>query len=271
MHKQWIGCAAQNFRPNRGAFQPEAVVLHRTGGSLSDIDARCNQAGTFSSAHYAVGTDGLAHQYVEESGTAFHAGVVVSPTWRLIKPGQNPNLYTIGIELAGNAGERVTDVQYDAAASLSAEILRRYQIAFDADHVVLHSEIRADRACPGAGFDRNELLRRIQAAARVPAQAKVTEQEVKVLRDSNVREGRPSTSARIVRVAPANSTEPVMGFTDQGERVEGNSYWYRTEGGNYIWAGGTDAPNPVAPQLPQPVSLPAAPALSPSPRAAISA
>ena len=262
MHKQWCGCSPQNFRADRGAFKPEAVVLHRSGGSLADIDARGQQAGTFSSAHYGIGADGAVHQYVEESDTAFHAGIVVSPVWTLIKPGQNPNFYTIGIELAGNAADTPSDAQYAAAADLVAEIAGRQQMALDADHIVMHSEIRSDRACPGAGFDRNELLRRTQAAAAVPAQANETEQQVRVLRNSNVREGQPSTSARVVRVTPANSTEPVVGFTDQGERLEGNSYWYRTQDGNYIWAGGTDAPNPVTPKRPQPVSLPAAPALS---------
>jgi len=262
MHKQWCGCSPQNFRPDRGAFKPEAVVLHRSGGSLADIDARCLQAGTFSSAHYGIGADGAVHQYVEESDTAFHAGIVVNPAWRLIKPGQNPNFYTIGIELAGDAGDTPSDAQYSATADLLAEIGGRLQVPPDADHIVMHGEIRADRACPGAGFDRNELLRRIHAAAAFPAQANETEQEVRVLRNSNVREGQPSTSARIARVAPANSTESVAGFTDQGERVEGNSYWYRTQDGNYIWAGGTDAPNPVSPKRPQPVLLAAAPALS---------
>jgi peptidoglycan hydrolase-like protein with peptidoglycan-binding domain len=95
------------------------------------------------------------------------------------------------------------------------------------------------------------------------------EQEVQILRNCNVREGAASTSARIVRVAPANSTETVVGFTDQGERVQGNSYWYRTQDGNYIWAGGTASPNPVASQRPQPVALPAAPALSKAPSCGI--
>lgn len=252
MHKQWIGCSAQNFRPNRGTFQPEAVVLHRTGGSLSDIDARCNQGGSFSSAHYGVGTDGLIHQYVEESDTAFHAGVVVSPTWLLIKPGQNPNLYTIGIELAGNAGEPITDAEYEGAAGLIAEILRRCQIAVDVNHVVLHSEIRADRDCPGKGFDRNQFLTRIQAALAAPAPPADVEHEVQILRNSNVREAAPTTSARIVRVAAANTSLIVAGFTDQGERVDGNSYWYRTQDGNYVWAGATDAPNPTRPSQAQP-------------------
>jgi hypothetical protein len=65
-----------------------------------------------------------------------------------------------------------------------------------------------------------------------------------------------------VRVAPANSTVTIVGFTDQGERVQGNSYWYRTQDGNYFWAGGTDAPNPARPALPQPATPQNPPAIS---------
>ena len=261
MHKQWCGCSVQNFRPQRAGSKPEIVVVHRTGGSLAEIDARFLKAGTFCSAHYAIGDDGAVHQYVEESDTAFHAGVVANPEWTL-KPGQNPNLYSIGIELAGTSGDSVADAQYAAAAELLAEIGGRQKIDLDAGHIVLHSHVRADRDCPGEGFDLDELLRRATQAAAAPAQAHEMEQEVQVLRNCNVREGAPSTSARIVRVAPANSTETVVGFTDQGERVQGNCYWYRTQDGNYIWAGGTASPNPVAPKQPQPVPLPVAPALA---------
>src|SRR5215467_12695592 len=121
MHKQWCGCSAQNFRPQRAGSKPEIIVVHRTGGSLAEIDARFLKAGTFCSAHYAIGADGAVHQYVEESDTAFHAGVVANPEWTL-KPGQNPNLYSIGIELAGTSGDSVADAQYAAAAELLAEI-----------------------------------------------------------------------------------------------------------------------------------------------------
>jgi hypothetical protein len=44
--------------------------------------------------------------------------------------------------------------------------------------------------------------------------------------------------------------------------VGGNSYWYRTEDGNYFWAGATDAPHPAAPEAARPVAL-AAPAAAP--------
>ena len=259
MYKQWVGCNAQNFQAGRTGLNPQAVVVHRTGGSLDDIDKRCAQAGSFSSAHYAVGIDGSIHQYVEEADTAFHAGVVVNATWGLIQAGRNPNLYTFGIELEGNAGQPVADTQYDAAAALLADITARWKIAADADHIILHDEIRAGRNCPGGGFDRAELVKRVQAAAQPAPAAAPVPWQVRVLRDTNVREGTPSSSARIVRVAPANSVETVAGFTDLGERVGGNSYWYRTEDGNYMWAGSTDSPNPASPEPAQPVPL-AAPA-----------
>ncbi|HEY7390403.1 MAG TPA: peptidoglycan recognition family protein [Bryobacteraceae bacterium] len=257
MYKQWIGCSSGNFQIGRAGLRPEAVVVHRTGGSLADIDARFLKAGTFSSAHYAIGIDGSVHQYVEEADTAFHAGIVVNPTWTLIKTGKNPNLYTIGIELEGSAGEPVPEAQCRSAAGLIAEIAGRWQIAVDAHHLILHDEIRAGRNCPGAGFDREALLRNLPAPQTATPKT-VVERQVRILRNTNVREGGPSTNARIVRVAPGNSTETVSGFTDQGERVQGNSYWYRTQDGNYLWAGATDSPNPVQPEQPQPIPLPTA-------------
>ena len=259
MHKQWMGCDAGNFRSGRGDFKPEAVILHRSGGTLAEIDKRCSQTGTFTSAHYAIASDGSVHQYVEEADTAFHAGVVVNATWRLIKPGSNPNFYAIGIELEGDAADPTTSAQYDAAAALIAEIAARYQFGADVDHIVLHSEIRAGRSCPGDGFDRQQLLNRIAAAGTRPAPQADLAQEIRILRNSNVREGAPSTTARIVRVAVVNTTETVAGFTDQGERVAGNSYWYRTQDGNYFWAGATDLPHPVTTPEPRPVPLQALP------------
>lgn len=253
MHKQWIGCLASNFSTGRGGFKPEAIVIHRTGGSLQDIDARFGQTRSFSSAHYAVGIDGEIHQYVEETDTAFHAGVVVNPTWKLLKAGSNPNFYTIAIEQAGVTGDPITDSQYQATATLIAEIARTCQIAADTDHVVLHSEIRAGRLCPGDGFDRSSLLDRVKAALSVPDGSANSQTEVRVLTSANVRQGAPSTAARIVRVIPAGEIETASGFTDRGERISGNSYWYRTEDGNYFWAGATAAPNPVAAGQPQPV------------------
>jgi hypothetical protein len=260
MHKQWIGCLASNFASGRAGFKPEAIVIHRTGGSIQDIDARFAQTRSFSSSHYAVGLDGEVHQYVDEGDTAFHAGITLNSTWTLLKAGSNPNFYSIAIEEAGSAGDTIRDVQYDATAELIAEIARHWQIAADANHVVLHSEIRDGRLCPGAGFDRTVLLAKVNAALAVSANTAPGETEIRVLMNANVREGTPSTRARIVRVIPVGQIELALDFTDRGERINGNSCWYRTEDGNYFWAGATTAPNPVgAQQEPQPVSSPTPP------------
>jgi N-acetylmuramoyl-L-alanine amidase len=104
MHKQWFGCCADNFKSGRGGLKPEAIVIHRSGGRLTELDARCKKPRAFSSAHYGVGPAGEVHQYVDERDTAFHAGIVVNPTANIVnaKTGINPNLYTIANRRPGS-------------------------------------------------------------------------------------------------------------------------------------------------------------------------
>src|SRR5438874_2970529 len=98
----WIGCAPGNFRQGRPAgFRPEAVVIHIMDGPMSAADSHFNDPKAKVSAHYGIGRDGEIHQYVKETDTAFHAGIIVNPIWPLLKPGVNPNFYTIGIEHEG--------------------------------------------------------------------------------------------------------------------------------------------------------------------------
>src|SRR4051812_26075993 len=59
MKKTTIACAASNFSPGRPTgIQPEAIVLHRTGGTADQTRIRFLDAATVTSAHYFVGTDG---------------------------------------------------------------------------------------------------------------------------------------------------------------------------------------------------------------------
>ena len=105
-----------------------------------------------------VGKNGDVHQYVKEEDTAYHAGGPIRPVWKLIKPQVNPNYYTIGIEHEGHASDEWTEAQYAASARLVTEIAKRWAISLDADHVVMHREIRAAKTCPGEKFDRGKLL-----------------------------------------------------------------------------------------------------------------
>ncbi len=163
---QWAGCAAENFRAGREGMRPEAIVIHVADGTLAGTDAWFGNPAAQLSAHYIVAKDGAVHQYVKEEDMAFHAGAPVRPVWALLKPGVNPNLYTIGIEHEGFAADVWPEAQYEASAALVREIAERWSIPVDEEHIVLHREIRADKTCPGLTFDRERLIRMVEAAKR---------------------------------------------------------------------------------------------------------
>src|SRR6266852_5512180 len=240
MQCDWIGCAGDNFRKGRHGFEPKAIVIHVIVGSLESAGLTFRDPRSCVSAHYGVGKSGRIHQFVEESDTAFHAGTVVEPTWRLIDPSVNPNLYTVGIEHEGQPQDVWPDEQFRTSAELVREIAGRWKIALDRDHVIMHREIRASKTCPGS-VDMDRLIRE---AACLPVPAMNTER-IRAAMKVNVRRGRPATSAVISSVIPMGSEFEAAGFTSSGEPVHGNACWYETPAHDYVWAGATDRPNPL--------------------------
>jgi N-acetylmuramoyl-L-alanine amidase len=240
MEKKFIGCAPTNFRPGRPlALKPEAIVIHIAVGSLGSVDAQFNDPESHVSAHYCVGKKGEIHQYVVETDTAFHAGIVVNPTWPLLKIDMNPNFYTIGIEHEGLPDDVWPELQINTSAALVGEIARRWDIALDDLHVIRHHQIRASKTCPGSFITIDEILQRVPAAGETPRPARV----VHTITPLNLRLAKPSVSAPVVRVIPARVAVGVTGVTT-GDEVRGNSNWYSDGNGHFLWAGGTDAPNP---------------------------
>ena len=242
MDVKWIGCPDSNFRKGRPeGLRPEAIVIHIMDGSFAAGESVFRDATTQKSAHYGISKSGEIHQYVDENDTAFHAGIVVNPTWRLLKPRVNPNYYTIGIEHEGRPDDVRPEAQLSASASLLRDIAARWAIQLDKEHVVRHREIRASKTCPGNWLDIQELLQRTPAS---PPPALMANASVRTVKNVNLRLAMPNTAAPVVRVIPVNTTVAVAGFTT-GERVNGNSYWYADPQGNYLWAGATDTPTPM--------------------------
>jgi N-acetyl-anhydromuramyl-L-alanine amidase AmpD len=244
MEKQWIGCGADNFRQGRPAgLRPEMIVLHRLGGTLRAAAARFSKAGAALSAHYAVGKQGEIHQYVAEADTAYHAGIVINPTAELVlgRPNVNPNFYSIGIEHEGLATESWPQLQLESSAALISEIASRWQIPLDVSHILRHIAIRASVNCPGPNCDITDLLARAKSTAGNTRAVK--EQRVQTLADINLRQG-PSRSTQIIRILAAKTELMVVGFVE-GERVNGNSFWYVDEADHYLWAGATSHPHPT--------------------------
>lgn len=251
MTKKWMGCHPGNFCPGRPpGFQPTAIVVHIMQGTLEGTGSWFNDPKAVVSAHYGIGKGGEVHQYVQERDTAFHAGIVVNPTWPGIRKGVNPNFYTIGIEHEGKAQDAWPwgDPLLDSSAALMAEIAARWNIPLDLDHVVSHHSIRASKSCPGDRVVLQHILDRVPTVAKpgpAPPLPLSGVTLVQTLQYANLRFQQPSTSARIVRIIPANTGVKVAGYTDCGERIQNNSCWYQDNAGNYLWAGATDVPHPA--------------------------
>jgi len=237
----WIGCPATNFHVGRRSFGPEAIVVHIMDGSFEAGESVFRDPSTQKSAHYGISKAGVVHQYVDENDTAFHAGIVVNPTWSLLKPGVNPNFYTCGIEHEGKPDDVWPDEQLAASAALILQIAARWAIPLDSNHVIRHREIRASKTCPGNWLQLDALLARIPPGSTGPVPAANT--SVQIMKNVNLREARPNTGAPIIRAIPANTNIAVAGFT-VGERIQGNANWYADAQGNYFWAGATNMPSP---------------------------
>jgi hypothetical protein len=64
---------------------------------------------------------------------------------------------------------------------------------------------------------------------------------VRVVTRLNLRRGEPHTRALIAQTVSAGTSLPYLGYTEEGESVNGNSKWFRTESGDWFWSGGTVA------------------------------
>jgi len=243
--REWIG--SPNFSPGRAGYRPRAVVIHIMQGTLAATDSWFGTTRSQVSAHYGIGETGRVHQYVQEGDTAWHAGRVATPTWPLLKPGVNPNLYTIGIEHEGWSGRQWSEPTMRTSASLLAELAQRWGIPLDRQHVIRHCDIYALKPfCPGPGVDLDALIRDAQERLTVTPTHNFVPSVGRTSATTrvNVRGGAPATSAPLVRTLSPGTGIDYVGWTSNGESVHGNAHWYRDANGDFVWAGGTAQPGP---------------------------
>lgn len=149
-----------NYSKGRFGFKPEAIVIHTAEGWLAGAYSWFNNPSSQVSSHYMIGKNGEIWQFVADEDTAWHAGGVSNASWSKIKQGINPNLYTIGIENEGFAGEDFTEAMYHSNAFLIAILSKKFGIPINRSTVIGHYEINSSsRAnCPGSGVDFNKLI-----------------------------------------------------------------------------------------------------------------
>ena len=133
-------------------------VIHMTEGSFKSGVEWCLNSESQVSYHFIIDTDGSDVCLVMPENTAWHAGLVKKGTADLLKHGTNPNLYTIGIALAGYASEPPTASQIAKCAKLINTLATYYFIKLDKKTVITHNSIRADKICPGPYVSIDSIL-----------------------------------------------------------------------------------------------------------------
>lgn len=150
---QVITASSPNFRQGRKGKKPIAIVNHITAGLMPGPLAWLRNPTAQASAHYLITKKGELFQLVIDEDTAWHAGIVNKPNWPYYD-GTNPNYYTLGIEHEALAGEALTEVQYQATLWLHRQLLTRWGITADQDHIIGHYRIDSvnRKNDPGPGF-----------------------------------------------------------------------------------------------------------------------
>jgi N-acetyl-anhydromuramyl-L-alanine amidase AmpD len=176
----------RNYSPGRAGYRVEAIVVHIAEGYLDGAYSWFDNPASQASSHYMVGKGGQIWRFVNETDMAWHAGGVAFPSWVLLKPNVNPNLYTIGIEHEGFSGEPWTDAMYQSCAELIADICRRYGIPVDRNHIIGHNLINSNgRAnCPGTGVNWDRLLKTVRDLSEDPIVIAQLQQQVQQLQAS---------------------------------------------------------------------------------------
>lgn len=165
-----------NFRKGRNGYKPKAIVDHITDGTYPGSLEWLRNPVSKVSTHYLVNRAGQIFQMVNEEDTAWGNGRVYQPTWNgLVKSlgfVVNPNYYTISIEHEGFPYEALTETQYQATLWLHAQIVHRYDLPIDDNHIIGHYRIYALKPnCPGRNFPWEKLfadLSQTQSANNLP-------------------------------------------------------------------------------------------------------
>ncbi|MGI5921080.1 MAG: N-acetylmuramoyl-L-alanine amidase [Syntrophomonadaceae bacterium] len=151
--------ASSNYTTGRKGRKIIAIVNHITAGLMPGTLSWMQNPAAKASARYLVTKAGQIYQLVKDENVAWHAGIVNKPNWPLYD-GTNPNYYTIGIEHEALAGEALTEQQYQATLWLHRQLIAKWGIPVDRDHIIGHYRLDSvnRKNDPGQGFPWDRLF-----------------------------------------------------------------------------------------------------------------
>ena len=198
---------------SRNGWKPDMIVNHVAEGSFYGTISWCCNRNSGVSCHYVSGKNGEIENIVDLNKAAWCNGTDTTSgakydyrrsTNRLVRErATNANYYTISIEHEGFSYKdgcgALTEAQYNAVLNLHKELITKYNIPVDREHIVGHYEIapREKPNCPGPNFQWERLMADLIAwkngTTAVPTKdVKVTPYTVKINSDDgflNVRAG----------------------------------------------------------------------------------
>jgi N-acetyl-anhydromuramyl-L-alanine amidase AmpD len=160
---EWAG--SPNYRT--GTRQKIAIVNHCTSGNMPGCLEWMQNATAKASANYLVTKAGCILQLVKDADKAYAQGDVNHPNWPLYD-GTNPNNYCLSIEHESFDGS-LTEMQYQATLWLHRQLVAKFGIPVDEDHVIGHYRINSiDRPdCPGPKFPWKQLFSDLRGGKQV--------------------------------------------------------------------------------------------------------
>jgi len=180
----------QDLSPNRWegrkGHKIRAIVIHITAGAFPGCLNWMKNPVSKASANYLVTRTGRIIQLVRDEDSAWANGGVKKPNWRLLIPRVNPNRYTISIEHEGygaNGGDgTLTEPQYQATLWLHRQLIKKYDLPVDQDHIIGHYRIDSVNRpnCPGPKFPWDRLFADLKGVAAVAGDLRVAEDLRKV-------------------------------------------------------------------------------------------
>ncbi len=158
----------KNFWTGRDNYMPVAIVEHIMQGTLEETWQLFNGASgeSFVSTHYGIGKDGQVWQFVRDEDTAWANGVLNTPNnsieWlaEVNEKAVNPNLVTLSISYEGFSGEPLSEEQYQAALTLHRQLVERWEIPMNSQHILGHNHFDSveRQLNPGPAFPWDRLF-----------------------------------------------------------------------------------------------------------------
>lgn len=154
----WRASPNHSSRPSGSPGDIQMVIIHSCEGSYAGCWATLTSSSSGVSAHYVVNADGSEiSQMVTEARKAWHIGATYSCSLnddtRCNLSGYGSNGFTVGVEHAGFASQTTWDSGLlDESAKLVCDITEEYGIPRDANHIVAHGQLQANRTDPGANW-----------------------------------------------------------------------------------------------------------------------